>query len=99
MEVENCLDDISGLPNDSKSNPETSHQGHKWNAMVRQQVLELEGPGYQYKPMFGSDTMSEVFMIVSSVSSMINSDTIYIYIYRIYSRIFCTFLDKNIIFK
>ena len=66
MEVERCLDDVSGqgLPNDSKTSPEASHQGHKWNAVVRQQVLELEGPGYQYKPMFGSDTMSEVLIIL-----------------------------------
>jgi hypothetical protein len=68
-EVEHCLDDVSGtgLPNDSisrRNSPETSHQGHKWNALVRQQVLELEGSGYQYKPLFGSETVSQVFFIV-----------------------------------
>ena len=62
MEVERCLEDVSGhgLPSSSKTNPEASHQGHKWSALVRQQVLELEGPGFQYKAMFGSETMSEV---------------------------------------
>ncbi|KAJ9593786.1 hypothetical protein L9F63_027571, partial [Diploptera punctata] len=66
MEVERCLDDVSvqGLPNDSNLSQEASHQGHKWNAMVRQQVLELEGPGFQYKPMFGPDTISEVFQFM-----------------------------------
>jgi len=68
-EVEHCLDDESGvgLPNDSVTSsisPDTSNQGHKWSALVRQQVLELEGPGYQYKPLFGSETMSQVFLSV-----------------------------------
>jgi hypothetical protein len=67
-EVEQCLDDASGahLANgsvSSRNSPETSHQGHKWNALVRQQVLELEGPGYQYKPLFGSETLSQVFFL------------------------------------
>ena len=67
-EVEHCLDDVpgTGLPNDSvsrRNTPESNHQGHKWNALVRQQVLELEGSGYQYKPLFGSETVSQVFFI------------------------------------
>jgi hypothetical protein len=67
-DVEHSLDDVSGarLPDDSVSSrisPEASHQGHKWSALVRQQMLELEGPGYQYKPLFGSETMSQVFFL------------------------------------
>jgi len=67
-EVEHCLDDVpgTGLPNDSvsrRTTSESNHQGHKWNALVRQQVLELEGSGYQYKPLFGSETVSQVFFI------------------------------------
>ncbi|XP_023727269.1 sphingomyelin phosphodiesterase 4 isoform X8 [Cryptotermes secundus] len=68
-EVEHCLDDVSGagLPNDSvnsRNSPGTSHQGHKWSALVRQQILELEGSGYQYKALFGSETMSQVFQFM-----------------------------------
>jgi sphingomyelin phosphodiesterase 4 len=68
-EVEHCLDDVpgTGLPNDSvsrRNTPESNHQGHKWNAVVRQQVLELEGSGYQYKPLFGSETLSQVFQFM-----------------------------------
>ncbi|XP_069703883.1 sphingomyelin phosphodiesterase 4 isoform X2 [Periplaneta americana] len=71
-EVEHCLDEVSGvgLPNDtvsSRTNAETSHQGHKWSAVVRQQILELEGPGYQYKSMFGSETVSEVFQFMLQI--------------------------------
>lgn len=71
-EVEHCLDDVSGagLPNDSvssRNSPGTSHQGHKWSALVRQQILELEGSGYQYKALFGSETMSQVLLIVSYI--------------------------------
>jgi hypothetical protein len=64
-EVEHCLDDVSGagLPNDSvntSSSPGTSHQGHKWSALVHQQILEQEGSGYQYKALFGPETISQV---------------------------------------
>jgi hypothetical protein len=67
-EVEHCLDDATGahLQNDSvspRNSPETGHQGHKWCALVRQQMLELEGPGYQYKPLFGPETVSQVFFL------------------------------------
>ncbi|KDR21935.1 Sphingomyelin phosphodiesterase 4 [Zootermopsis nevadensis] len=76
-EVEHCLDGVSGahLSNDSvsSSSPETSHQGHKWSALVRQQVLELEGPGYQYKPLFGSETVSQVFQFMLLIQRAIET--------------------------
>jgi hypothetical protein len=75
-EVEHCLDDVpgTGLPSDSvsrRNSSESSHQGHKWNALVRQQVLELEGSGYQYKPLFGSETVSQVFFIYGTLKFLL----------------------------
>jgi hypothetical protein len=72
-EVEQSLDDVSGagLPNDSVSpsnSPGTSHQGHKWSAIVHQQILEQEGSGYQYKTLFGPETMSQVFLFHTLLS-------------------------------
>jgi hypothetical protein len=69
-EVEHCLDDVlgAGLPHDSVSpgnSPAPSHQGHKWSALVHQQILEQEGSGYQYKALFGPETMSQVLSTVS----------------------------------
>jgi hypothetical protein len=64
-EVEHCLDIVSGagLPDDSVSpsnSPGTCFQGHKWSALVHQQILEQEGSSYQYKALFGPETMSQV---------------------------------------
>lgn len=54
-EVESCMDDV-GL----SKNRLTTNQ---WTSIVRQQILELEGPTYQYVPMFSSAITSQVFFI------------------------------------
>lgn len=33
---------------------------NQWTSIVRQQILELEGPTYQYVPMFSSAITSQV---------------------------------------
>lgn len=52
-EVESCIDDV-GL---SKGRITTN----QWTSIVRQQILELEGPTYQYVPMFSIAINLQVF--------------------------------------
>jgi len=52
-EVENCVDD-AGL---SKGRITTN----QWTSIIRQQILELEGPTYQYVPMFSTAINLQVF--------------------------------------
>ncbi|KAK2581186.1 hypothetical protein KPH14_007988 [Odynerus spinipes] len=51
-EVESCMDDA----NLNRNRMQTS----QWTSVVRQQIMELEGPTYQYVPMFSSATISQV---------------------------------------
>ncbi|EFN60972.1 Sphingomyelin phosphodiesterase 4, partial [Camponotus floridanus] len=58
-EIESCMDDV-GL---SKSRLTTN----QWTSIVRQQILELEGPTYQYVPMFSSAITSQVVWFLSTI--------------------------------
>ncbi|KAL6430906.1 hypothetical protein ACFW04_007007 [Cataglyphis niger] len=58
-EVESCMDDV-GL---SKSRLTTN----QWTSIVRQQILELEGPTYQYVPMFSSAIIVQVVWFLSTI--------------------------------
>ncbi|XP_012146579.2 sphingomyelin phosphodiesterase 4 isoform X3 [Megachile rotundata] len=58
-EVENHMDDI-GI---SRSRVSTN----QWASIVRQQILELEGPTYQYVPMFSTATISQVVCLLSTI--------------------------------
>ncbi|XP_015522196.1 sphingomyelin phosphodiesterase 4 [Neodiprion lecontei] len=40
---------------------------NQWSAAVRQQILELEGPTYQYVPMFSPATISQVLQFLSTI--------------------------------
>lgn len=51
-EAECCMDET----NLSRGKISTN----QWSAVVRQQILELEGPTYQYVPMFSTATLSQV---------------------------------------
>ncbi|XP_015603161.1 sphingomyelin phosphodiesterase 4 isoform X2 [Cephus cinctus] len=51
-EIESCMDDS----NLSRSKMSTN----QWTAIVRQQIFDLEGPTYQYVPMFSQTTVSQV---------------------------------------
>ena len=58
-EIENHMDDI-GI---SRSRVSTN----QWASIVRQQILELEGPTYQYVPMFSQATISQVVCLLSTI--------------------------------
>ncbi|XP_012542626.1 sphingomyelin phosphodiesterase 4 [Monomorium pharaonis] len=58
-EVESCIDDV-GL---SKGRITTN----QWTSIVRQQILELEGPTYQYVPMFSTATNLQVIWFLSNI--------------------------------
>lgn len=58
-EVECCMDDV-GL---SRGRLPTN----QWSSIVRQQVLELEGPTYQYVPMFSSAITSQIIWFLSTI--------------------------------
>lgn len=58
-EVESCMDDV-GL---SKGRLTTN----QWTSVVRQQILELEGPTYQYMPMFSSAITLQVVWFLSTI--------------------------------
>ncbi|KAH0950302.1 hypothetical protein HN011_012496 [Eciton burchellii] len=58
-EVESCMDDV-GL---SRGRLTTN----QWTSIVRQQILELEGPTYQYVPMFSSAITSQVVWFLSTI--------------------------------
>ncbi|XP_012272943.1 sphingomyelin phosphodiesterase 4 [Orussus abietinus] len=59
IEVESCIDDI-GI---SRGRMQTS----QWNVLVRQKIQELEGPSYQYVPMFSTTTVSQVVWFLSTI--------------------------------
>ncbi|EZA53176.1 Sphingomyelin phosphodiesterase [Ooceraea biroi] len=58
-EVESCMDDV-GL---SKGRLTTN----QWTSIVRQQILELEGPTYQYVPIFSSAITSQIVWFLSTI--------------------------------
>ncbi|CAK9821994.1 Sphingomyelin phosphodiesterase 4 [Anthophora retusa] len=58
-EIESHIDDV-GL---SRSRVSTN----QWTSTVRQQILELEGPTYQYIPMFSVATVSQVVCLLSTI--------------------------------
>ncbi|XP_031849675.1 sphingomyelin phosphodiesterase 4 [Nomia melanderi] len=58
-EVENQIDDV-GL---SRTRVSTN----QWASTVRQQILELEGPTYQYVPMFSVATVSQVVRLLNII--------------------------------
>ncbi|XP_015116625.1 sphingomyelin phosphodiesterase 4 [Diachasma alloeum] len=39
----------------------------QWSAVARQQILELEGPSYQYVPMFSENTVSQIIWFLSII--------------------------------
>lgn len=57
-EVESCMDDV-GLSRGRLST-------NQWTSIVRQQILELEGPTYQYVPMFSPAVTSQVFSFLTT---------------------------------
>ncbi|XP_014479776.1 PREDICTED: sphingomyelin phosphodiesterase 4 [Dinoponera quadriceps] len=58
-EVESCMDDV-GLSRGRLST-------NQWTSIVRQQILELEGPTYQYVPMFSSAITSQIVWFLSTI--------------------------------
>lgn len=54
MDVENSIDDVALTRNRSTN---------QWSVTIRQQILDLEGPSYQYVPMFSMATVSQVNLI------------------------------------
>ncbi|XP_025158099.1 sphingomyelin phosphodiesterase 4 isoform X2 [Harpegnathos saltator] len=58
-EVESCIDEV-GL---SKGRLSTN----QWTSIVRQQILELEGPTYQYVPMFSLAITSQIVWFLSTI--------------------------------
>ncbi|XP_032686801.1 sphingomyelin phosphodiesterase 4 isoform X2 [Odontomachus brunneus] len=58
-EVESCMDDV-GLSRGRLST-------NQWTSIVRQQVMELEGPTYQYVPMFSSAITSQIVWFLSTI--------------------------------
>lgn len=58
-EIESHMDDV-GL---SRSRVSTN----LWTSIVRQQILELEGPTYQYVPMFSTATASQVVSLLLTI--------------------------------
>ncbi|XP_043253713.1 sphingomyelin phosphodiesterase 4 isoform X1 [Colletes gigas] len=58
-EVERHMDDV-GLSRSRVSS-------NQWASIVRQQILELEGPTYQYIPMFATSTASQVVCLLSTI--------------------------------
>lgn len=82
QEVESCLDDLlggvspqkrTGFPSDTvhgnfdQRSCLAAHQATKWSAIVRQQIQDLESPGFQYKPMFGSEVRNQVVGLMAFV--------------------------------
>ncbi|KAL7294296.1 hypothetical protein TKK_0012311 [Trichogramma kaykai] len=58
MEVECCLDDIALTRNRSAC---------QWTGTIRQQILELEGPTYQYTPMFSCENMQQIIHFLGAI--------------------------------
>lgn len=59
-DIESCMDDVA-LSRGRLSN------NNQWTAVVRQQVLELEGPSHQYTPMFSVSTKNQVLDFLYAV--------------------------------
>lgn len=59
LEIENCMDDVR--LSRGKVSP------NQWSAAVRQQILELEGPTYQYVPMFSPASVSQIVWFLSTI--------------------------------
>ncbi|CAG2059135.1 unnamed protein product [Timema podura] len=56
-EIESCLD----IPGNAMADPSRTMIGHnKWSTVVKQQMLDLEGVGFVYQPMFGQETRLQV---------------------------------------
>ncbi|XP_044015762.1 sphingomyelin phosphodiesterase 4-like [Aphidius gifuensis] len=60
IETESCMDDA----NVSRGGKITATQ---WSAIVKQQILELEGPNYKYNPMFSESTISKIIWFLSTI--------------------------------
>ncbi|XP_051170691.1 sphingomyelin phosphodiesterase 4 [Leptopilina boulardi] len=58
-DIESCMDDVA-LSRGRLSN-------NQWTAIVRQQILELEGPSYQYNPIFSVSTKNQVLDFLYTV--------------------------------
>ncbi|XP_031778842.1 sphingomyelin phosphodiesterase 4 isoform X1 [Nasonia vitripennis] len=58
LEVESCIDDVASTRN------RTTNQ---WTGTVRQQIVELEGPSYQYIPMFSQATVSQIVSFLGTI--------------------------------
>ncbi|XP_046830955.1 sphingomyelin phosphodiesterase 4 isoform X4 [Vespa crabro] len=58
-EVESCMDDANLNRNRMQSS--------QWTSVVRQQIMELEGPTYQYIPMFSTTTVTQVTFFLSII--------------------------------
>lgn len=59
IELESCMDDA----NASRDKMIVT----QWSAVVKQQILELEGPSYQYNPMFSEATISKIIWFLSII--------------------------------
>lgn len=58
-EVESQMDDV-GLTRGRVST-------NQWTSTIRQQILELEGPTYQYVPMFSMTVLSQVVSLLGTI--------------------------------
>nr|CAD7457012.1 unnamed protein product [Timema tahoe] len=60
-EIESCLD----VPGNAMADPSRTMIGHnKWSTVVKQQMLDLEGVGFVYQPMFGQETRAQVLQFL-----------------------------------
>nr|CAD7593781.1 unnamed protein product [Timema genevievae] len=60
-EIESCLD----VPGNAMADPSRTMIGHnKWSTVVKQQMLDLEGVGFVYQPMFGQETRLQVLQFL-----------------------------------
>ncbi|XP_014203452.1 sphingomyelin phosphodiesterase 4 isoform X2 [Copidosoma floridanum] len=58
-DVENCIDEVASMRNRSTN---------QWTGMIRQQIHDLEGPSYQYVPMFSQATVSQVICFLNMIN-------------------------------
>ncbi|XP_014609205.1 PREDICTED: sphingomyelin phosphodiesterase 4 isoform X2 [Polistes canadensis] len=58
-EIESCMDDA----NLNRSRMQSS----QWTSIVRQQIMELEGPTYQYIPMFSVAIITQISFFLSII--------------------------------
>ncbi|XP_048509001.1 sphingomyelin phosphodiesterase 4 isoform X2 [Athalia rosae] len=59
FEIESCMDDARLSRGKVSTN--------QWSATVRQQIIELEGPTYQYVPMFSPATVTQIVWFLSTI--------------------------------